>query len=403
MLGAMLSGFYFQGFSAFFLPLIDDFGTSRGVLSLSLSLGGVAGTLSGPLQGIIIDRMGPRVTMLVAVAMAGTGLILVGTAHSLPILFLYLVLLVALGANATVFPAASAVSHWFIRRRSLALGLAMAGLGLGGVVVTLTNFLIENLGWRHASMVMGGILLVVGLPLSSLMRRAPEPYGLQPDGDTSTAASRAGKRSAAEDEINFTVKEALATRAFWCVAVSQMFRMFVAVAVGAHFIPAMVDKGLTSAQGAAIFGLFGIITLPSRLLFGHFGDRWQKRFLAAGMHAAMGLSFIIYNLAGGTPLLVVFAVLYGIAWGGGGGTIELSMRAEYFGRRNFAKIQGLGQLLSAVSVMGGLSFAGFSYDKTGSYALAFFTFTGVIVLAMLAMLAAKRPYPNRMARGGSGG
>lgn len=394
LLGAMLSGFYFQGFSAYFLPLIDEFGVSRGVLSLALSIGSVVSTLSGPVQGVIVDRFGPRVTMMVAVVLAGAGLVLVGTAHSLTLLFLYLIALVALGANAVVFPASSAVSSWFIRKRSLALGLAMAGLGLGGLVVTFTNFLIEALGWRHAAMVMGGVLLVAGVPLTLLMRRSPEQYGLQPDGE-SPASRRAAKGAAVEDEINFTVREALATRAFWYLALAQMFRMFVAVAVGAHFIPAIVDKGLTSSEGAALFGLYGIVTLPSRLVFGHFGDQWPKRYLAASMYALMAASLVIYNLASGTPLLVAFAVLYGVAWGGGGGIIEISMRAEYFGRKHFATIQGLGALLSAFTVMAGLTFAGFSYDKTGSYQVAFYTFAGVAVLAVAAMYAAKRPYPKR--------
>ena len=392
-LSALGGGFYFYGFTVFFLPLAEEFDVSRGTLSLVFGLAGLEGALLGPLQGWLVDRYGPRRIMFLGISMMGAGFFLMSYAQSVQMLFVYVILLIAVGSSMGLFsPAFAAVANWFIRKRGTALGIAMSGVGLGAVLVVLTNFLIETMDWRGAARAIAVIILVVGYPLASLMRHRPEQYGMLPDG-AEQGPRPTESHGPPQEEIDFTVKEALRTRAFWLISISFALRAFVIAAIGVHFIPVMDDKGLSAATAAALLGLFGVLSVPGRLGFGILGDYLDKRLVVAMTAGLLGLAML--TLIWATSLWQIFIFLVLFALSSGGSAVTFALRGEYFGRGAFATIGGIGSTIMFLGTITGPVFAGFTFDVTESYDVAFLTFTGVSLLSFVAVLLARRPAPPR--------
>ena len=389
-LGAVASGTYAAGFSAFFLALIEEFDVSRGALSSVVAIAHLLTGVVAPFQGYVTDRFGPRRVMYVGIAMAGLGFVLISTAHSFILFAVYLVVFISVGVNmGLIFPARTAIANWFIKRRGIAFGIATCGMGLGSSLVIGTNYLVESLGWRGAAVTLGFIVWGVGFPLASLVRHRPEQYGMLPDGERRPDEASGPPVVATTPETDFTVRKALRTSAFWWINLSFSCRSFVNVALGVHFIPAMQDKGFSSGTAAALLGLLGFLTVASLLGNGLLADAVSKRLVGIGQAAIMIVAMLVFIWATSLWQIVMFVVLYGLTTGGGG-SLQFAMISEHFGRKHFATINGFGLTLAVIGSALGPAFAGFSFDATDSYDLAFYGLAVVALLAAIAMLLTKR-------------
>ena len=161
--------------------------------------------LAAPFVGFAFDRFGPRVLMPLGGALVGGGLLLSGFGNTLWQLYFSFGLITALGQGALGFVGHNAlISFWFVRRRATAIGIASMGQGMGALImVPLTQFLIDRIGWRSTFIVTAGLILIAIVPANALFqRRAPQDVGQLPDGDagrylrirrrTSTIALRSG-------------------------------------------------------------------------------------------------------------------------------------------------------------------------------------------------------------------
>ena len=402
-LGAMGSGVYFAGFTAFFLPLTDEYDVSRGTLSAVTSIGSLLTGLFGPVQGYLTDRFGPKRVMYLGITMMGLGFILIGTAQSFVLFAIFFVLFIPLGAAmGLLFPALAAVGNWFSKRRGTAFGIAQAGLGLGSTLVIVTNLLIETLGWRWAAVTVGFTVWGVGFPLASLVRHRPEQYGMLSDGTTQSDEATGPEAVAEPLEADFTATEALRTSAFWWMYLSFSLRSFANFAIAVHFIPAMVDKDFSSGTAAALLGLLGFLSIVSRIGSGLLADAVSKRLVGAAQAAIMVVALLLFIWSTSLWQIVLFTVLYGLTTGGGG-SLNVAMIGEYFGRKSFATISGFGQMIVMIGVVLGPAFAGFSFDATDSYDLAFYAFAAAALAATITILMAKRPSPRVADRTGTAG
>ena len=398
MLAALAGGVYFFGFTAFFLPLKEDLGVSRGTLSSIVAVASLEGGVLGPLQGYMIDRFGPRRIMYFGVTAMGLGFILISTAQSIVPFAIYFILFIAVGAGMGMFsPAFAAVGNWFVKRRGTAFGITMSGFGLGAVLVIFTNFLVESLGWRGAAVTIGLVIWGVGFPLATLIRHRPEQYGMLPDGAQQPEPSQDTPTRQETDDADFTAKEALKTPAFWWLHLSFAGRTFIAAAVALHFIPAMESKDFSSGTAAALLSLFGIIGIPARLGVGVLGDFVDKRLVGGVMAGLMALSMLIFVWADALWQVILFIAIYAVS-SGGGGSLMFAIRGDYFGRKAFATITGFGSSIMMIGSVLGPTFMGFSFDATDSYDLAFYVFSAVGAASAIAMLLAKRPYKVRVER-----
>lgn len=405
IIASINSGIYFYGFSAFFKPIIDELGTSRAVLSGAFSLARLEGGLIGPIEGWLIDKFGPRKVMFAGIPLLGAGFLLMSRVDSVTMFYIVFVGCLSLGsALGSVSPASTAVANWFVRRRSTMLGIMLTGVGMGGIMVPVVTLLITNLGWRQALVVLGVAVVVVSLPMAALMRHKPEHYGYYPDNeepanrsvDTTQEVSPHGGHSSQVSEAvdeGLTAKEALKTSAFWFMSFTFALRVGTTSAVALHFIPFLTDIGLDLNMAGIMSGSLAVISVAGRLGFGWLGDIFPKKLVVAG--GLMSLTLGMLGLAFSTTIwhvglaLLLYAPSYG-----GLATMMFAMRGEYFGRRAFATVQGFMGSVLVLGTVSGPIYAGWIFDVTQSYRIAFLTFAGLTLVAVLLILAVKKPVPK---------
>lgn len=379
-------GFHLYGFTVFFLPISQDLGLTRAATSLVFSLARAEGAIEGPVAGYLLDRLGPRPVMLVAVTLSGLGyMLLAGVQSYFAFLVVYLgIISLAFGAGFMHAPMVLA-NTWFIRRRALAMTMISASVGLGGTLIApLLALGVQAWGWRWTAFAAGLSLVVLGVPLAALVRRSPESMGLEPDG-----ASRAAggvDRAATEprpstDEIHFTVKQALRTAAFWTLTFATMIRVAGLGTTMVHFIPIMVWKGVSEQRAAALLGTLAFLSLPSHFLLGWLADHVNKpRLMASGMLVATAaLLLLIYGQSEWplwifTVLFTVVESLFPVTWATVG---------DFFGRKSFATIRGMMSFFYMWGTVLAPVIAGAIYDRTRSYDLML---TGLVVLFLTAVL-----------------
>ena len=384
-------GLYFYGFGAFFKIITEELGTSRAVLSGAFSLARLEGGLIGPLEGWLIDRFGPRKVLLAGIPIMAAGFALMSSVNSVVMFYVVFIFCLSFGSSlSSVAPSSAAVVNWFRRRRSRMLGIMLTGNGLGSVMVPVVTLLIIQLGWRQALLVLGVVVLVVGWPLALVMRHKPEQYGYLPDGETAaTTTGDAPTASATADtEDGLTAREALRTPAFWLMSFAFAIRVGVTGSVALHFIPFLTDIGVGLGTAALMVTAIGVVGITGRLAFGWLGDLFPKRYVATGGLCSLALGLVVLAFASSLWQVALALVLYAPAYGGLA-TMMFAMRSEYFGRKSFATIQGFMGSVLVLGTVSGPVYAGWIFDVTHSYRIAFLTFSAASAVAILLILAAK--------------
>lgn len=392
-------GTFFYGFSTFFTPMVAEFGWSRTLMSGVFSLSRLEGGIEGPIAGWLTDRVGARRMLLFGVSIAGLGFILISQVSGPVSLYLIFALVLSLGFNMGYTHATSAaVAKWFVRKRGRALSILISGNGIGGAIfVPIIAWLIVQFDWRTAAVLIGLATLAIPLPLSRVMKSTPEEAGLRPDGGppvgpTEARGNRLSDEASAEvqEETSLTVREALRTKAFWVYAASMMFRASILSSIVIHQIPHLTDIGIPYQTASNVLGMMVLLSIPGRFIFGWLGDRFRKRVLLFLLCLLQGLGILIFINASKLPLLYAFVVVYGLGYGGVI-PLTIALRADLFGRRNYATIAGITMTLTMVGTVTAPLLAGRLYDLTQSYSLAFYVLIGMIVTSGVLFLMIPSP------------
>ncbi|MFC1897215.1 MFS transporter [Chloroflexota bacterium] len=399
-------GGVFYGFSTFFNPLMAEFGWSRAALSGVFAIQRLEGGIEGLIIGPLIDKFGVRMVMLVGIVISAIGFFALALFVNQNIMSLYLIfgVLVAMGFNAGYSrPADTAAAKWFIRKRGMALAIVTAGGGLGGgVLVPAIAWVISQLGWRPAAITIGIMFLILGLPMLLIIRSKPEDIGLLPDGDKMAEAidrSRLGQPETegvvtddSTKEINFTVKEALKTSAFWVYSAGMMLRGLVLSSIVIHEIPYLVDMGIGYQVAASILGNMVFMSIPGRLGAGWFGDMFDKRRIMFICCLLQAVGILIFINATSVGILYLFVVVYGLGYGG---IIPLThaLQADLFGSKSFATLMGIRMALIVLPTIAAPVLIGYIYDVTQSYTVGFYGLMGAILLSGLLILLIRHPKP----------
>lgn len=386
---------YIYGFSAFFLPLAAEFGSSRAALSGVISMARLEGGFLAPLAGWLVDRFGPRALSLGGIVAIGAGFLLLSQVTSLTMFFIVFIFVLSNGVSFGLgIPPQTAIANWFSRRRGFALGLFNAGYGIGGALVPALAWLIEVGGWRNAAIACGLIAWGVGIPLALLLRHRPEQYGLLPDGGPAPVAATATSATAAPRavEVDFTVKQALKTRSFWLLALPWTFWTMVSTAVTLHQIPHLIALGYSDTEAAWGLAAFASFSAFTRIGVGWLGDHMEKRKLLSACMALQSVGLVVFAYAGNAWLVALFILIFAPTWGGMF-PLRGAIQGEYFGRKNYGTISGLLNNMSLVGTIVGPVAAGYAYDVMGTYSLGFVIIAGINLLAAVAILWAVRPTP----------
>ena len=405
LINAFGIGTFFYGFSTFFKPLEREFGWSRTIIAGVTSLSRLEGGLEGPVAGWLTDKFGARKMMFFGIPIAAIGFILLSRINSPLALYLTFGILLSLGFQLGYTHATqAAVAKWFIKKRSFAFSILMTGNGVGGALLVPTIArLIAKLGWRTAANVIGIATLAIPLPLSLFVRSTPEDLGLKPDGESTKQEGPSSAEeytpsssdSATSEEVNLTVREALKTRAFWVYVASMAFRSCILSSLVVHQIPHLTDIGIPEETAADVLGLMVALSIPGRFVFGWLGDKFNKKVLLFLLCSLQAVGIFIFVNASTLPLLYLFVVVYGLGYGG---VIPLTtaLRADLFGRSNYATIAGITMSIGTVGTVLGPLFAGYLYDTTQSYSLAFYIFMVMILISgVLFLLIPRTSQPVR--------
>jgi len=373
------NGLILTGLTAFDESLLGELGWNRSELKLRDLITLVLTGWMAPFMGVLIDRIGPRRLIL-----GGLGLLAVlylAYAHVQSLMYLYLIhvgfaaVLVAAGLNVAVIY----VSQWFITQRGTAIGIALVGTSLGGMVFPrLGAQLLQGMEWRTAFMWEALVPLVL-LAIAFVLVRSPRPGGIAPWGaDAATGDTAAG----AVDVPDMGYAQALRTRTFWALAFVAMTTFFSIMSVSANLFLHMRDMAFTPLQaGNALSVMFGLSML-GKFLFGLLADMFATKrvfllnlaVMAAGalLLATMRVDVIWYAL-----------ILFGMGWGGLYTMIQL-LAVNAFGLGAAGKILGTITLLDATTAGIGIWMAAKIFDLTHSYQPAFILNFALIVLAIVA-------------------
>jgi MFS family permease len=390
-------GTFFYGFSTFFNPMVAEFGWSRALMSGVFSLSRLEGGIEGPIVGWLIDRFGARRILFIGISLTGIGYVLLSFVNSALSMYLIFGLTLSLGFNLGYTHANTAsVAKWFIKKRARAVSILYVGNGIGGAIfVPFIAWLILHYGWRHAAVMIGLGTLLIPLPLSLLIRSTPEEMGLKPDGESrnspeSSSYKEGGKdhnklRMNSFDEVELSVREALRTRAFWIYSSALMLRACILSSIVVHQIPHLTDIGIPYLTASKVLGYMVLMSVPSRFIFGYLGDRFDKRKLLFLLCFLQGIGVLIFIHAKTLTLLYLFVLVYGTGYGGIF-PLNIALRADLFGRKNYATLAGISMSLTTVATVSAPLVAGYLFDVTRSYTFAFYTFAAMIVLSGIVFL-----------------
>ncbi len=380
--------------TVFVKPIQDELGWSYRVIALGFLIGSASGAIASSVTGWLVDKYGPRVVVALG------GLALTGALFGLSTIqepwhfWTYFGLARGSVTAGVEIGASVAIAKWFVRQRGRTLAVKAMGHRAGQVVLPIVSFLIMDASdWRTAYVALSGFacLAIIG-PALLLMRSQPEDHGMLPDGatDLRDAPGERGAQAQVVLEESWTLREARGTRAFWLITVFLVCTPFVQGATNLHMAPIFHDRGLSEGQAVAVVAIFGMSSASSILPTGFIMERVHVR-LGAMVQAVLVLTTMVLLLipAGGFPLAVLWAMLFGVA-AGMRNIIEILLLANYFGRTSLGAIKGFTAPFRMISPFGPL-LAAHIRDETGSYTGAFLLFASVAVLMLLLMVFAAQP------------
>jgi MFS family permease len=391
----------------FSLNLAAELGLSRAATSLATGLGRLQGGLEGPLTGWLSDRYGPRWVIISGLCVVIAGLALMFYIGSPWQYYVFWGVMIGIGHNLSLTIAIDkALSDWFIARRGLAFGIRFTIIGLCQIaVVPIVTWLVLGHGWRMTCLIWACVMSV-GIPVTLLFikPKRPEYYGLLPDGFSSESAGpgdekgmlTAGTQYAESyQEQEFTVRQALRTRAYWMMVFAWSCSILVMGGFTIHIVPFLTDMDISPTVAGAMLSMMVFFTIPSRFFSGFLADRLPKdrlQYIGAASVFLQAMGLIVFLLHQSVAMAYVLLILFGL--GNGAVTpVRLSMGGRYFGRKAFASILGVGMLINAP--LGFLSpiYTGWIYDTTESYAIAFMTFAALLLSSSVVLLFLRPPAP----------
>jgi MFS family permease len=389
-----------SAFGVYIKPMEAEFGWGRGALSgvaavALLILGAV-----GPFVGRLADRWGPRRVIVFSLLLLGVGALGACRAHGLAQIYLTIGLLMAVGAGGLSIATGSTVAaRWFEQRRGVAIGLAAGGMSAGQlVVIPLAMSLTLSYGWRTSYFWLAVGLLVLMLPIALLLvRNDPAERGLRPYGAAGTA-SAAASAAALEKSQRVAVVEAMRVPQFWLLMATFFVCGYTSNGmVLTHFMPHALEHNFSELQASMALAVMGAMNVLGTIASGWICDRFGRRGPLAFFYFFRGVSLLFLLYVWNAPSLHVWAAIFGLNYIS---TVPptTTLTANIFGRYSVGELSGWIFLAHQVGSALGAALAGWIYEWTGGYEIAFVTaaFMG-IVAAGLALAIREEPLTSRPA------
>jgi MFS family permease len=372
-------------FGIFFKSLQDALGCSRGTISWAITIHTIVCALVTVPAGWAIDRYNSRIIYFPAAFVFGLPLALCSQV-SAPWQLYFLYGLMGIGGGIYGPSFYTVITRWFTEKRGLAMGLAVAGVGFGALVVPpLTNELISSYGWRNAFFILGLASVIIFFVCTLCVRNQPEPASdkTQSAADTSAASNQA-RRSDPLPTVTFG--QAIRTKEFMFIVAAATSAQLATKMVVVHIAPHATDMGISPFMAAMALSTIGFGSFLGRVAMGFVQDRIGAQRSLIICLSTLGvcmfaLPFITVDVA-----FFVFAILFGLSYGGDIPQVP-SITVQCFGIASmgviYAFISGTVALLSSIGPFA----AGYIFDVTHSYTIAFL---GTSVLLFLGVFSVSR-------------
>jgi MFS family permease len=374
-------------------PITAEFGWSQTQYSIVTLVGTIVTVVSSLYIGRLFDRQGVRRWAIVCIVLFALALMsLYWLTPSLLHFYLVFGLMPIIGAGTSSIAYSRVVARWFDRRRGQAFGAALAGIGIGGAVLSsVSQYLIGAVGWRGAYVGLGLLSLLITLPIILWkLKDSPADVGLGPDGQPAAGAgpSGAGSTGAAPAVAPLTGYSAAESRRqprFW-----KMFASFLLLSAGIGgvlipLVPILRSHGVSPEQAAAVQGALGLALIVGRAFAGLLMDRYFAPYVAAAilLFPTVGVTLLALDASGATALIA--AVCIGLAAGA-----ELDVVAvlitRYFGTLAYAENYGWQYAAWTFGSGTAVITTNVVYDQFGSHTPALWAYVAMFVVSALMVL-----------------
>jgi sugar phosphate permease len=379
-----------DSFGVFFVAWLEEFGWGRAAVAGVFSCARLTEGAVSIGVGMLSDRFGLRRLVPLSACLAALGLVLASQAQSLWMLYVAYGFLFAIGyCGLGELSHVPVISHWFIKKRGTAIGIAMAGMGLGILlIVPLTQLCILYLGWRWAYIVLAGVILVGVIPPTLLWQRErPEDMGLFPDGTTPTqpraSTTRHSRSNTTPARREWTLRTALRTPTLWLIFAMRILTPLGMMMVVPHHVAYLVGHGFSKPVAALAFGSLGAFSFTGRILFGWLSDRLgQVATMIVSYSISILGTFVLLSLHDPTQLWLLWChiAVYGIGFGARG-PLTSALVTQLFHGKNWGAILGFLEVGSGLGGTLGPLLSGVLFDWTGSYTMSFSLSMLILALA----------------------
>jgi MFS family permease len=388
------SGIGFYGHGVILDPLRNEHGWSKATISTAITLYFLSTGIFGMLIGRLIDKYGPKWFLVIGSLVIGSGFVLLSLINATWQLYaIYLFMSIGFGCTALV-PINTLITNWFIHKRGFAMSLTNTGLSLGGVVlVPLAVYMISHWGLQVALPVLGTIFWMVIIPTALFfIKQRPSDLNQFPDGKPpeDPGRERADSPLSVETQMRvWTRSQAARTAAFWAIVVAFLMALGAQIAFLVHQV-SFLSQYLGIAGAATAVSITASASIVGRLILGTFVDRCDKRYVTMACFLMQGIALISLAHYNNVFVLYLGTFAFGLTMGS---IIMMQslITGECFGLMSFATVSGLAGLFTMSGAAFGPMLAGFIYDITDSYQMAFTIFAILSILAIVVIYFARAP------------
>jgi MFS family permease len=377
-------------FGVFIDPLVEQFGWKRGDISFAYSLAFIIGLPAVMIMGWLGDRYGARQLMLAAAIMIGGGTVLLGTISELWHFYVvYAVFVGSMGHAAFSVLLPVIVTRWFYRNLGIVMGIFFAAQGLGPVIFApLFRWLLENHGWQYSFTLIGAVLGCVLGFFALFIYNSPAEKGLHPYGIEDSAAEP--QATAASAAAPARLRDYLRQRTVWILIAIHHIGCLSHAIILVHVVSMATFRGIPGVEAAGVLATIAGTSVISRFGFAVLADRFGGRLTLTLSLLGQSLPVILLFFATDAWTFYLFAVLFGLCYGGEMVGFPI-INKQLFGVR-----APLGSIYSFEMVGAGIGMAlggwlgGALFDTTGDYTWALATSLVVGCLGLPLALALPR-------------
>jgi MFS family permease len=379
----------FHAFGIFFNPMLAEFGWTRAMTSGAFSLSLLVSGISAILMGGLTDKLGPRLVMILCGIALGLGYLLISQVSAVWQLYLLYGVLIGVAMGGAWVPFMSTIARWFTAKRSMVTGIVLSGLGIGGLFgPPIASWLISMYDWRTSYIVIGIVSLIIVIIAAQFIKRDPAQMGLLPYGQ-----EKQTEHEPMEENGGLCFKDALCTRHFWMFSGTLFCFGFSLYVIMVHLAPHAIDLKISNFSAANILALIGGLGIVGMIVLGNAADRIGNRWIFIIGFALMGLSLILLIFADKEWMLYLFAAVFGFGHGGFSSS-ESPLAAKLFGLKAHGSILGTAVLGFSIGAGIGPVLAGYTFDLSGTYQLAFLVCVLICAIGILLSLTLKPATPS---------